>query len=138
MRYNLKALPNKPMEQEFFLPCAFLRACRKWRKRSKVADSTGVDLTGGDLLTRTLVARSALLRHVLAPDEKYVGILLPPSVAAVVSNAVCPLMQRVAVNLNYTCSSEILNYCIKQCGIRHVITSRRFMEKMDLKLDAEL
>jgi acyl-[acyl-carrier-protein]-phospholipid O-acyltransferase/long-chain-fatty-acid--[acyl-carrier-protein] ligase len=42
------------------------------------------------------------------------------------------------VNLNYTVSSETLNYCIAQCGIRHVLTSRRFMERFDFKLDAEL
>ena len=58
--------------------------------------------------------------------------------AAVVANVVMTLMGRVAVNLNYTCSSETLNYCLQQCNIRHVLTSRRILEKLDLKLDAEL
>ena len=58
--------------------------------------------------------------------------------AAVVANVVMSLMGRVVVNLNYTCSSETLNYCLEQCKIRHVLTSRRFLEKLDLKLDAEL
>jgi acyl-[acyl-carrier-protein]-phospholipid O-acyltransferase/long-chain-fatty-acid--[acyl-carrier-protein] ligase len=31
-----------------------------------------------------------------------------------------------------------MNACIRQAGIRHVITSRRFMEKMDFQLDAKL
>ena len=31
-----------------------------------------------------------------------------------------------------------MNDCIGQCGIRHVLTSRRVMERFDLKLDAEL
>ena len=44
----------------------------------------------------------------------------------------------MAVNLNYTVSSEVMNDCIAQCGIRHVLTSRRVMERFDLKLDAEL
>ncbi len=115
-----------------------MRACRHWRGKSKVADSTGADLTGGDLLTRSLVLRRILLREVLAPDEKFVGILLPPSVAAVVANVVMTLMGRVAVNLNYTCSSETLNYCLDQCKIRRVLTSRRFLEKLHVELDAEL
>ena len=97
-----------------------------------------VDLTGGTLLVRTLVLRRLLLREVLAADEKFVGILLPPSVAAVVANAAMPLSGRVAVNLNYTATSDTLNYCLRQCGIRHVLTSRRFMEKVELKLDAQL
>jgi acyl-[acyl-carrier-protein]-phospholipid O-acyltransferase/long-chain-fatty-acid--[acyl-carrier-protein] ligase len=125
-------------DEAALLPSAFLRACRRWRRKSKVADSTGVDLTGGTLLLRTLVLRRLLLRHVLKGDEKFVGILLPPSVAAVVANAVMPLCGRVAVNLNYTASSDILNHCLHQAGIRHVITSKRFMEKVPLKLDAEL
>ena len=119
-------------------PRAFLRAARRWRRKSKVADSTGVDLTGGTLLLRTLVLRRLLLRHVWGPEEKFVGILLPPSVAAVVANAATSLAGRVAVNLNYTASAEILNHCLRQAGIRHVLTSRRFLEKMPLKLDAEM
>ena len=50
--------------------------------------------------------------EVLADDEKYIGLLLPPSVAAVVVNAALALDCRVAVNLNYTVSSEVMNACI--------------------------
>ena len=43
------------------------------------------------------------------------------------------------MNLNYTVSSEVMNDCIAQCGIRHVLTSRRVMERFrPSKLDAEL
>jgi acyl-[acyl-carrier-protein]-phospholipid O-acyltransferase/long-chain-fatty-acid--[acyl-carrier-protein] ligase len=42
------------------------------------------------------------------------------------------------VNLNYTVSSEVMNACIKMAGIKHVLTSRKFMEKMDFQLDAEV
>lgn len=98
----------------------------------------GTSLTGGELLLRTLIARRILLRDVLAADEKYVGLLLPPSAGGVVANAALPLAGRVAVNLNYTLSTGLLNYCIEQCGIRHVLTSRRFMERMKLEVHAEL
>ena len=44
------------------LPRQFLRMCRRnWRK-PKIADSTGVELTGGELLIRTLVVRRVLRR----------------------------------------------------------------------------
>jgi len=123
---------------EFFLPREFLACCRRWRAKSKVADSSGADLTGGDLLTRSLVLRRFLMREIVRPDERFVAVLLPPSVAAVVANVSLSLMSRVTVNLNYTSSSETLNYCLKQCNIRHVLTSHRVMEKLDVKLDAEL
>ena len=71
-------------------------------------------------------------------DEQFVGLLLPPSVAGVVANMACALARRVPVNLNYTVTSEVINECIRQAGIRHVITSRQFMEKVKLEVDAEL
>ena len=68
----------------------------------------------------------------------HVGILLPPTAAAVVTNVALTLDCRVVVNLNYTLTSELLNKCIAQAGITHVLTSRRFMERVQLKLDSEL
>jgi acyl-[acyl-carrier-protein]-phospholipid O-acyltransferase/long-chain-fatty-acid--[acyl-carrier-protein] ligase len=44
----------------------------------------------------------------------------------------------VAVNLNYTVSSNVMNSCIAQCGIRHVLSSRKFLNKLNLQLDAEI
>lgn len=120
------------------LPRQFLRNCRQAGRRSKVADSTGVDLSGADLLLRTLVVRRLLARHVLAPDERFVGLLLPPSAGAVLVNAALPLLNRIPVNLNYTTSSALMNQCIAQCGIRHVLTSRRVLERFPVTLDAEL
>jgi acyl-[acyl-carrier-protein]-phospholipid O-acyltransferase/long-chain-fatty-acid--[acyl-carrier-protein] ligase len=115
-----------------------LRNCRGNRRRLKVADSSGVELTGAGLLMRTLILRRLLRREVLGADEQYVGLLLPPSVGAVLANAALSLDGRVAVNLNYTFSSELVGACIRQAGIHHVLCSRRAMEKLDLKIDAEL
>ena len=81
------------------LPRALIRACRMAGKRLKVADSLGTRLSGRDLLIRILCAKRVLDR-VLAPDEKRVGVLLPPTAAAVVVNAALVLLGRVAVNLN--------------------------------------
>jgi acyl-[acyl-carrier-protein]-phospholipid O-acyltransferase/long-chain-fatty-acid--[acyl-carrier-protein] ligase len=120
---------------------AFLRTARRSRRRAKVADSAGAEpagLSGGALLVRTLILRRILRREVLTKDEKQVGILLPPSVAGVLANAALSLDRRVAVNLNYTVSSDVMNACIAGAGIRHVLTSRRVMEKLHLEIDAEL
>jgi acyl-[acyl-carrier-protein]-phospholipid O-acyltransferase/long-chain-fatty-acid--[acyl-carrier-protein] ligase len=126
-----------PTSAYLTLPRKFLRMCRRnWRK-PKIADSTGVELTGGDLLVRTFVLRR-VLRRILADDEQYVGVLLPPSAGGVAANAALGLDRRISVNLNYTVTSEVMNDCIKQCGIRHVLTSRRVLERLDFKLDAEL
>jgi len=115
-----------------------LHGLRHRRRKNKIADSTGAAMTGGELLTRSLVLRRLLRRHALQPDEQHVGLLLPPTCAAIAANVALTLDRRVAVNLNYTLTSELLNSCIAQAGIRHVVTSRRFMERMPFNLDAEL
>lgn len=120
------------------LPRLFLRQCRRNLFQQKIADSTGAKLTGGALLLRSLVLRRLLAREVLAPDEKFVAVLLPPSAAAVVVNATLTLMRRIPVNLNYTASPSVIKSCLQQCGIRHVLTSRKVMDKLKLDLDANL
>ncbi|MFP6669354.1 MAG: acyl-[ACP]--phospholipid O-acyltransferase, partial [Pirellulales bacterium] len=129
---------NKRESATMNLPLEFIRECRRRGGRSKIADATDTDLSGRNLLIRTLVLRRLLLRHVLQTDEKYVGVLIPPSVGGAVTNAALTLSQRVAVNLNYTVSSDVMNNCIAQCGIKHVLTSRQVMKKLDLEIDTEL
>ena len=96
------------------------------------------ELTGGKLLIGALLFRQLLLKHVLAEDEKNVAVLLPPSVGAAVVNAALAVARRVAVNLNYTLTDDQANYCIREAGIRRVLTSRQFMAKRPMNLDAEI
>ena len=112
--------------------------CRRRLRATKISDTTGASLTGGEVLTRALVLRRLLRRSVLAPDEQNVAVLLPPTAAAVVSNFALTLDNRVVVNLNYTLSSELLNSSIRQAGVRHVLTSRAFLERVPLQLDTDL
>ena len=116
----------------------FIRVCRQRRSRSKVADSTGLDLSGGAVLTRALVLRRVLQREVLEKDEQFIGLLLPPAVGSAVLNVALTLDRRVVVNLNYTLSSKVLNACIRTAGVRRVLTTRKMMEKLDLELDAQI
>lgn len=127
-----------PPAEPLVLPREFVRMCRRNRKRLKVADSTGAKLTGGELLVRALILRRILLREVLANDEKHIGLMLPPSAGAVVANAAMPLAGRIAVNLNYTLSPALINNCIRQCGIKHVLTSRKFIERLKIEVEAEM
>lgn len=125
------------------LPRAMIRNCRKALFRWKVADTSGVELTGGKLLAGAIAMRRLLLRHVLAPNENCVGLLLPPSVGCVIANAAVSMSGRITANLNYTASPEVLNECIRRAGIRRILTSRRVMEnpameKFRTSLNAEL
>jgi acyl-[acyl-carrier-protein]-phospholipid O-acyltransferase/long-chain-fatty-acid--[acyl-carrier-protein] ligase len=125
------------------LPRAMIRNCRKSMFRGKLSDSTGMELSGGKLLAGTMVMRRLLLRHVLSPDDRFVGILLPPSLGSVLANASLSMTGRVTVNLNYTATPAVLNSCIERAGIRRILTSRKFIEnpamvKFKDSLNAEL
>lgn len=119
------------------LPSMFLKQCRKSRRRPKVSDSSGAEMTGGSLLMRTLIMRR-LLRRRLGENERFVGLLVPPSAGGVIANAALTVDRRVPVNLNYTVSNNVLNECIRRCDIKHVLTSRRFLERMPLQVDCEV
>jgi acyl-[acyl-carrier-protein]-phospholipid O-acyltransferase/long-chain-fatty-acid--[acyl-carrier-protein] ligase len=125
-------------EQALYVPARrFVRKCRLAKRRVKVADSSGVELTGGRLLAATIAMKRRMKKSGLLDAGPNVGILLPPSVAAVVTNAAVAMSGRVAVNLNYTLSAGDLNYCIEKSGLKHVLTSRKLMERMKLDLAAE-
>ena len=113
----------------------FVRSCKKSKKRVRVADSGGTELTGGRLLASVLALRRVLLRDVLSRDEQNVGILLPPTVGCALANLAVTLSGRAAVNLNYTMSEKDINYCAKDAGLKHVLTSRKLLEKKPLQLD---
>jgi acyl-[acyl-carrier-protein]-phospholipid O-acyltransferase/long-chain-fatty-acid--[acyl-carrier-protein] ligase len=103
----------------------------------KMADSLGTRLSGRDVLLRTLVAKRVLDR-VLAPDEKMVGVLLPPTAGGAIVNAALALSGRVAVNLNYTSSQGILDVCIERAKLRHVVSSPMFLGRVKLDVGAKL
>jgi acyl-[acyl-carrier-protein]-phospholipid O-acyltransferase / long-chain-fatty-acid--[acyl-carrier-protein] ligase len=114
---------------------------RIWRQdggRLKAADSSGAELTGRSMLIRSLALRRMLRREVFSADESTVGILLPPSVAGVVTNVALALDRRVTANLNYTVTSSVLNHCIAQANIKTVLSSAKFLEKVHFDLDANV
>ncbi|TWT48421.1 AMP-binding protein [Botrimarina hoheduenensis] len=128
--------PELDLTDAMPLPRLMLRACRRASRRRKLIDSTGDKLTGGELLTKSLVLRRLLLRHVIGPDEQRVGVLLPPANGAVVVNAALSLAKRVAVNLNYSASAEVINACVRAAGIRHVLTTQKVLDKLGITIDA--
>jgi acyl-[acyl-carrier-protein]-phospholipid O-acyltransferase/long-chain-fatty-acid--[acyl-carrier-protein] ligase len=124
------------------LPSAMIRNCRKSLFRWKIADTSGMECNGGQLLMRTIILKRMLTRHVLTDDDKIVGILLPPTVASSITNAALSMAGRVTANLNYTASIEVLNASLRKAGIRKIITVRKVMEnpvfgKFKDELDAE-
>jgi acyl-[acyl-carrier-protein]-phospholipid O-acyltransferase/long-chain-fatty-acid--[acyl-carrier-protein] ligase len=77
------------------------------------------------------------LRTVWAGEEK-VGILLPPSVGGAVVNHAALLLGKVPVNLSYTLSPDAIASCLEQCGIKKVVSTAKFLERLNLSLRNEM
>ncbi|MCA9234568.1 MAG: MFS transporter [Planctomycetales bacterium] len=129
-------------QRAMVLPRVMIRKCKKAMFRWKIADSVEGSLTGGQLLMKSLILRRLLEREVFggigprAPGgEKYVGVLIAPSNGAVIVNAALTLTGRVACNLNYTVSAAVMNKCIAKAGIKHVLTSRKVLDKIGMTSD---
>ena len=117
------------------------RIVRVWRKRGsglQVADSMGNEVSGREMLIRVIALRRLLRREILDDDEQYVAVLLPPSVASVAVNVALAMDRRISANLNYTVTSSVLNHCTKSVGAKRILTSERFLSKIDLDLEGEV
>jgi acyl-[acyl-carrier-protein]-phospholipid O-acyltransferase / long-chain-fatty-acid--[acyl-carrier-protein] ligase len=132
---NPRPLPPLPARWTSLIR-AFVEAARAQPGKVAMADSTKVSLTYGDTLLRAVVL-SRVLKRILGP-EPYVGLLIPPSVPTAVANIAVMLLGKIPVNLNYTASQALIDSSINQCGIKHVLTSPKLLEKFGITPKAEL
>jgi len=116
------------LPEDFTMARVFLDVTRSRRKRLLLRDSTGAKLTRGEALLKS-AGLAELWRERFAPGER-VGILLPTMVANAVMNTSLTLAGRVPVNLNYTASAESFALALEKAGIRTILTSRAFLERL--------
>ena len=105
----------------------FIDSARSNWWRPALSDSSGQQLTYGRSLTATLLLARRLEARLGA--EQMVGLLLPPSVGGALANLAVPLLGKVPVNINYTASTQAVSSAYQQCGIRTLLTSKRFLDR---------
>jgi acyl-[acyl-carrier-protein]-phospholipid O-acyltransferase/long-chain-fatty-acid--[acyl-carrier-protein] ligase len=126
-----EAFPYR-MEERWTLSEAFWREARYHPDQFCMADSGGQVLSYGQALVAA-VSLSDRLKSRLE-GETHVGILIPPSVGGALANIAVSMLRKVPVNMNYTGSAEALRSIVQQCGMRTVITSKKFVEKTGIVL----
>ena len=114
---------------------AFVRTARRHPFRFAMADATSPAMGFFSVLVKTIFL-GRRLRKVWKEDEM-AGLLLPPSVPGALANYAALLMGKVPVNLNYTLSAEGIASCVRQSGVRTVLTSQKFLSKLNLTLPVE-
>jgi acyl-[acyl-carrier-protein]-phospholipid O-acyltransferase/long-chain-fatty-acid--[acyl-carrier-protein] ligase len=106
---------------------SFVRTARRFPLRFMMADGRTPKVTFGSALTKAVYIARRL--RPLIGEQQMVGLLLPPSVGGALTNYALLMLGRIAVNLNYTASSQAVASCASQCGVDVVITSRAFVER---------
>ncbi|RII25635.1 MAG: acyl-[ACP]--phospholipid O-acyltransferase [Geobacter sp.] len=106
----------------------FVESARgNWRSHA-ISDTGGKVLSYGEALTGA-VLMAGKLDNLITGQEK-VGLLLAPSAGGALANIAITMTGKVPVNLNYTASPEGIRSAVEQCGIRTIVTSRAFLEKL--------
>jgi acyl-[acyl-carrier-protein]-phospholipid O-acyltransferase / long-chain-fatty-acid--[acyl-carrier-protein] ligase len=113
----------------------FVAAARRHPWRFAMADARVPKLRAGAALIHALFLGRVLRRP--WQGQKMVGILLPPSVAGTLVNFAALLSGKIPVNLNYTVSGEMIASCARQCGLRTIVTSRAFLERVKIEVPGD-
>ncbi len=109
----------------------FVRAAARYPFRSCVFDQVRPEgLSYGRALAGVLCFVH-WLRPRLGPAEM-VGVWLPPGVGGLVGNVALAVLGKTSVNLNYTAGAEAVQSALRQCGVKHVLSARRFTARLPL------
>src|SRR5207248_2788680 len=108
----------------------FVRMASKHPLRSCIIDPLFPKkrLSYGKVLASCILL-SQLLRPKLDGEDK-IGIWLPPGAPGVMANIALALLGKASVNLNYTAGPASVQSAIRQCGLKHILTSKAFTEKI--------
>ena len=105
----------------------FLRTAKRRWFSFCMADSSGTELTYGQVLVGTLALSRLIRKQCL--HESMVGLLFPSSLGGALANIAVMLAGKVPVNLNFTVGEEAMRSAVQQCGIKTIFTSLRFLKK---------
>jgi len=105
-----------------------IRTARRYPWRFAMGDARFPQVSFASMLLKLMFVTRRLRSQ--WDDQNMVGVLLPPSVGGALVNLAAAMLGKVAVNLNYTASTEVLASCAEQCKLETVITSKLFMEKL--------
>jgi acyl-[acyl-carrier-protein]-phospholipid O-acyltransferase / long-chain-fatty-acid--[acyl-carrier-protein] ligase len=117
-------------DREEVLARRFIAAAKSRWGAFCMTDATTPPLTFGRALTGSLLLSRWLRRH--APDEPRIGLLLPATVGGALANIATTLAGRTSVNLNFTAGRDAMQAAIDKCGLKTILTSRKFLAKADI------
>jgi acyl-[acyl-carrier-protein]-phospholipid O-acyltransferase/long-chain-fatty-acid--[acyl-carrier-protein] ligase len=105
-----------------------------WLKNAKnsktafaVADIEGVEISHKRFLTAVLLFSKKIAEY---SPEQNIGLLLPSSGGGAIASMAILCLGKTIVNLNFTAGKKALQSAAKQAEVKHIYTSRKFLDKM--------
>jgi len=129
MKLSAEAFAQRAASQRPLQELLIDSARRYWR-RFAMADSFGREINFGKVLVGAMVFRRVIRQR--CPNEKMIGILLPPSVPTALLNLGISLAGQIPVNLNYTSSMDTISFAVERCQIRTIFTSEKLLERFNM------
>jgi acyl-[acyl-carrier-protein]-phospholipid O-acyltransferase / long-chain-fatty-acid--[acyl-carrier-protein] ligase len=106
---------------------AWLKSAKKSKTAFAVADIEGVEISHKKFLTGVLLFSKKIEAY---SPEQNVGLLLPSSGGGAIASIAILSLGKTIVNLNFTAGKKALNSAVKQAEVKHIYTSRKFLDKM--------
>ena len=106
---------------------AWLKNAKKSKTAFAVADIEGIEISHKKFLTGVLLFSQKI--KVYSPEQN-VGLLLPSSGGGAIASIAILSLGKTLVNLNFTAGKKALKSAAKQAEVKHIYTSRKFLDKM--------
>ncbi|MCF7709249.1 MAG: AMP-binding protein [Verrucomicrobia bacterium] len=104
-------------------------------KKTVLEDITGQTLTYRRLLLSVDLMSSAITEYIPA-GERHIGVLLPNLSATPITVMSLWALRKVPAILNFSLGIRSMSDCAQLAGLKFVITSRSFLERSGLSVDA--
>ena len=106
---------------------AWLKSAKKSKTAFAVADIEGVEISHKRFLTGVLLFSKKIEAY---SPEQNVGLLLPSSGGGAIASMAILSLGKTIVNLNFTAGKKALQSAASQAEVKHIYTSRKFLDKM--------
>ena len=106
---------------------AWLKNAKQSKTAFAVADIEGVEISHKKFLTGVLLFSRKI--ELYSPEQN-VGLLLPSSGGGAIASMAILSLGKTIVNLNFTAGKKALQSAAQQAEVKHIYTSRKFIDKM--------
>ena len=106
---------------------SWLKNAKKSKTAFAVADIEGVEIPHKRFITGVLLFSKKIATY---SPEQNVGLLLPSSGGGAIASIAILSLGKTIVNLNFTAGKKALQSAAEQAEVKHIYTSRKFLDKM--------